>query len=231
MKRILEPELMDTVEDARQYNQMNHADVNATFVGDLIRFGDQCQRNGYDGLSTDVLDVGTGTALIPIELCRRKSAVRVIAVDDAVSMLDLAVYNLESAGLRERVSLVKGDAKSLDFDEGFFDTTICNSLVHHSPDPEACFKEMHRVTASGGILFVRDLNRPANAEIARQWVGEVAGDESEYCQRLFLDSLHASLTVEEVQQIVSNLGYDTQSVTMTSNRHWTWAAVKFSDAD
>lgn len=226
MKRTLEPELMDSLEDARQYNQMDHADVNRRFVDDLIAFANQCQTDGYDGLATDVVDVGTGTALVPVELCRAVDSVRVLAVDDAVNMLDLAIYNIEAANLRDRITLAKGDAKSLVFEDDMFDTTISNSLIHHSPQPGRCFSEMHRVTANGGILFVRDLVRPKTEAIAKQWVQQYAADATEYCQRLFLDSLQASLTMAEVQELVVDLGYDAKTVAMTSDRHWTWAAVK-----
>ena len=36
LPRILEPELMDTAEDAREYDAMDHAAVNAVFVNDLL---------------------------------------------------------------------------------------------------------------------------------------------------------------------------------------------------
>lgn len=226
LKRTLEPELMDTLEDARQYNRMDHAEVNRQFAEDLIAFADRCQAEGYDGLGPDVVDLGTGTALIPIELCRRVDSVHVLAIDDAVSMLDLAVYNIEAANLRDRITLAKGDAKSLIYEDETFDTTISNSLIHHSPDPQRCFEQMHRITSAGGILWVRDLARPDSDASAQQLVQQYAHDATDYCQRLFLESLHAALRIEEVQQMVSDLGYSPQTVTMSSDRHWTWAAVR-----
>lgn len=226
LNRTLEPELMDTLEDARQYNRMDHADVNRQFVDDLIAFASQCQCDGYDGLATEVADLGTGTALVPIELCRRVDSVHVLAIDDAVNMLDLAIYNIEAANFRDRITLAKGDAKSLVYEDETFDTTISNSLIHHSPDPPRCFVEMHRITAEGGILYVRDLSRPDSSAIAQQLVQQYAGDATDYCKQLFLQSLHAALTVSEVQQIVRDLGYSPQTVTMSSDRHWTWAAVR-----
>jgi ubiquinone/menaquinone biosynthesis C-methylase UbiE len=226
LKRTLEPELMDTLEDARQYNRMELADVNRQFVDDLIAFASQCQLEGYDGLATDVVDLGTGTALIPIELCRRADSVHITAIDGAVNMLDVAVYNIEAATLRDRITLVKGDAKSLVHEDETFDTAISNSLIHHLPDPESCFAQMHRITATGGILFVRDLVRPPTDAVAQQLVQQYTQQSTEYCQRLFLESLHAALTIEEVKHIVTGLGYDHQTVTMSSDRHWTWAARK-----
>ena len=63
-QRVLEGEVMDTAEEASDYNAMDHAAVNRIFVDDLLRCPDE-------QLTGDILDLGTGTALIPIELCRR----------------------------------------------------------------------------------------------------------------------------------------------------------------
>ncbi len=226
LKRTLEPELMDTLEDAREYNRMDNTNVNRQFTDDLIAFASRCQSAGYDGLAIDVADLGTGTALVPIELCRRVDSVHVLAIDDAVNMLDQAVYNIEAANMHDRITLAKGDAKALVYEDETFDTTISNSLIHHLPDPVRCFAEMHRITAAGGILFVRDLARPDSDAAAQQLVQQYAGGATDYCKQLFLQSLHAALRVDEVQQIVGDLGYGKQTVTMSSDRHWTWAAVR-----
>ncbi len=60
--RTLEVEVMDTPQEALDYNRMDHAEVNRLFAADL-------RSAGFDG--GDVLDVGTGTALIPIEICQQ----------------------------------------------------------------------------------------------------------------------------------------------------------------
>jgi hypothetical protein len=36
LDRILEPEFMDTAEEARDYDSMDHAEVNRRFVDDLL---------------------------------------------------------------------------------------------------------------------------------------------------------------------------------------------------
>ncbi|MCA9201957.1 MAG: SAM-dependent methyltransferase, partial [Planctomycetales bacterium] len=62
LARQLEPEVMDTPEEAREYDEMDHSSVNQAFVADML---------SSDFVVGDVLDLGTGTARIPIELCRR----------------------------------------------------------------------------------------------------------------------------------------------------------------
>ena len=80
LPRILEPEVMDSAEDARDYDTMDHTAVNRLFVIDFRRAWDT---------STPVLDVGTGTAQIPIELCRQHSI-----EDFTVTAIDLADHML-----------------------------------------------------------------------------------------------------------------------------------------
>jgi hypothetical protein len=39
---------------------------------------------------------------------------------------------------------------------------------------------------------------------------------------LFSDSLHAALTLDEVRDLVQSLGFPSETVEQTSDRHWTW---------
>ena len=229
MKRILEPELMDTPEAAAEYNAMDHVGVNQMFAQEFLAFAKETYANNLDAVAWEVLDVGTGTALLPIELCKINADVNVVAIDDAVSMLDLAVYNLEAAGMRERITLAKVDAKAMPYDDESIEMVIANSIHHHIPEPKVCFAEMVRVTEEDGILFVRDLARPADELALDGLVKQYAGKETAESQRLFADSLRAALTNREVADIVESLGFERATVSMTSDRHWTWAAVKNGD--
>ena len=61
---------------------------------------------------------------------------------------------------------------------------------------------MQRVTREGGILFVRDLMRPADPETLAQLVETYTGEETKYSQKLFADSLHAALSLDEIRAMV-----------------------------
>ena len=217
LERVLEPEVMDTPDEARDYDAMDHAAVNERFVTDLLSAG-------FAG--GDVLDLGTGTALIPIELCRRHPECRVMAVDLSIHMLELARYNIEVAGLIERITLAHVDAKSLPHADGQFDAVISNSIVHHIPEPLAVLRDSVRVCRSGGRLFFRDLLRPESDAQVRQLVATYAGQENERQQKMFDDSLRAALSLAEIRQLVETLDFDPANVAATSDRHWTWSALK-----
>jgi ubiquinone/menaquinone biosynthesis C-methylase UbiE len=217
LPRVLENEVMDSMQDAIEYNNMDHEQVNRTFVDDLLAAGD------FHG---EILDLGTGTALLPIELCRRHLDCYVMAVDLAISMLDVARYNIEIAMLTDRIQLDHVDVKQLPHGDDRFAAVISNGALHHIPEPLAAFREAVRVTAPGGLLFFRDLVRPEDQAALQQLVETYAGQTNDRQRRLFTDSLHAALTVEEVRDLVARLGFAPESVQATSDRHWTWVARK-----
>ena len=214
--RILEPEVMDTPEEARDYNAMDHTEVNRVFVDDFLA----CEFE-----ATDILDLGTGTAQIPVELCRRHQTCRVMAVDASVNMLDLARYNIDVAGMLERIQLQKANARTLEFADNMFDAVISNSIIHHIPEPIACLQEAVRVTRDGGMLFFRDLLRPESRNQLHQLVKTWTGDESEHAQQMFGESLHAALSLEEIREMIDSLGFPADTVQQNSDRHWTWSAI------
>src|SRR5262249_44284023 len=144
-------EVMDSAEEARDYDAMDHTQVNRVFVTDFLTV--------WDGQGP-ILDVGTGTAQIPIELCRFAPAAYVIAIDLAEHMLRVGRGNVQRAGLADRLQLECRDAKNLPYAPAHFGAVISNSIVHHIPEPERVLAEMVRVVRLGGVLFVRDLLRP-----------------------------------------------------------------------
>src|SRR4051812_23683030 len=112
LPRILEPEVMDSAEDASDYDSMDHRQVNQRFVADFLAFRPSSQ---------NVLDVGAGTAQIPIELCRRAAGLSMVAIDAAAHMIALGKQNIHRAGLDDRIRLERCDAKQLPFADGSFD--------------------------------------------------------------------------------------------------------------
>jgi len=213
--RILEPEVMDTEQEAIEYNTMDHSAVNHAFVDDLLRLVT---------VGTRVLDVGTGTALIPLELCSRGKQWRVVAVDLAKSMLDVAAKNVAAAGLQQQIELKLVDAKRLPLEDGEFGAVMSNSIIHHIPDPADCLKEMVRVVSrDGGLLFVRDLLRPESNEQLQHLVETYAADADEHQQKMFGESLHAALTLDEIRALAGCFGIAADSIQQTTDRHWTLA--------
>jgi ubiquinone/menaquinone biosynthesis C-methylase UbiE len=216
LPRLLEPEVMDTQEEASDYDSMDHSRVNRLFVSDFLQ--------AWNG-SGPVLDVGTGTAQIPIEFCRQAPDGVVLAIDAAAEMLKLARENVCKASLFERIQLQLVDAKRLPYPDQSIKALISNSIVHHIPQPKHFFAEVVRVMESQGTIFVRDLFRPDTEAELNHLVETYAGQDTPRQRQLFAASLHAALTVGEVRSLVAEFGFDRDTVTQSSDRHWTWCVA------
>lgn len=217
LQRVLEPEVMDTPAEARDYDAMDHAEVNRRFVGDFLTIWNR---------ANPILDVGTGTAQIPIELCRQSPLARVVAIDLAEHMLALARNNVARAGLTGSITIARADGKKLDDPDASFAAVISNSIIHHIPEPFASFAEMHRVCLPGGRLFIRDLLRPSDMAVLDSLVNTYAAGANDHQRKMFGDSLHAALTLAEVRELVGRLGYPAFCVQQTTDRHWTFSATR-----
>lgn len=232
LPRVLEPEVMDTATEALDYDAMDHREVNTRFCDDLFAFA---HARGVPAPDR-ILDVGTGTALIPIEVCGRAPSVTVDGIDLAEHMLALGRRNVTRAALDARIALHKLDAKRMGYADASFAGVVSNSIVHHIPEPADIFAEMWRVVAPGGVLFVRDLFRPESDALTVALVDTYAArtphDDPaivamhERQRALFDASLRAALTVDEVRALVGPLGIAPAAVQATSDRHWTLACTK-----
>lgn len=212
IQRVLEPEVMDTADEAAEYDAMAHEEVNRRFCQDLLAIEPSPRR---------VVDVGTGTARIPLELCRLNAGCVVTATDLADHMLAVAERNVRAAGMSERITLTRADAKGSVLPRQGFDVVMSNSIVHHIPTPSTLFAELMGLVAPGGLLFVRDLERPESEEKLAHLVATYAANDTPKQRGLFADSLRAALTLDEVVALVGSYGIAPSAVSRTSDRHWT----------
>ena len=149
-----------------------------------------------------------------------RSKWQIIAIDAAKSMLKVAAQHVQEANLQSSIRLELVDAKSLPYEDAHFDMIISNSLVHHLPNPLPFFKELKRVVKSNGGIFMRDLIRPENPEIMNALVESIGEEYDEYQKKLFRDSLHAALTLDEVNQLISQVDLQQVKAYQSSDRHW-----------
>ncbi|RKU35524.1 SAM-dependent methyltransferase [Candidatus Poribacteria bacterium] len=211
MKRILEPEVMDTREEAEAYDAMDHSAVNAAFVESVVELG---ASEGH------FLDLGTGPAQIPIFLAQSCPKIRITGIDLSVNMLALGERHVAEAGLADRIALECVDAKNLPYPDQSFDGVISNSIIHHLPDPMAAFQEISRVIRPDGLILIRDLMRPDTPEAAQALVDRYAADDTPYQKKLFYDSFLAALTIPEIEAMLVQTNLTNAIVVQSSDRHW-----------
>ena len=211
MKRILEPEVMDTCEEAEAYDAMDHTAVNIAFVERVVELG---ANQGH------FLDLGTGPAQIPILLAQRCPKIRITGIDLSVNMLTLGEQHVAEAGLADRIALEYVDAKDLPYPDQSFDGVISNSIIHHLPDPLTAFREISRVVRPDGLILIRDLMRPDTPQAAQALVDCYAADDTPYQKKLFYDSFLAALTIPEIEVMLAQTGLTDAIVVQSSDRHW-----------
>lgn len=211
--RILEPELMDTEDEALEYHAMDFSEPDGRFVRDAIAlFGDM--------RSMELADFGTGTAKIPVLIVKARNDARVFAIDPAAQMLRVAAQHVADAGLAGAITLARSDGRATKLAAARFDAVLSNSTVHHLHQPLALFREMKRVLKPGGAILVRDLCRPRSMDEAWATVKRVAAGDSLRQQQLFFDSLCAALTLEEAEKLALDVGWTDVRIAMSSDRHW-----------
>ena len=211
LPRVLEPEVMDTWEDAVEYDSMDFTDVNTSFAERALELAPP---------SGTILDVGTGSGRIPILILQRRPDFEVIAIDLSENMLRIGQQNVRRAQMEDKIVLRLLDAKNLPFPDGSFDMVISNSLAHHLPDPLPFFEEIPRVLKADAGLLIRDLIRPETERDVEALVEKYADDCDKRQKKLYRDSLCASLTIEEVEQLVKQSDLRGASVSKSSDRHW-----------
>jgi len=212
MPRILEPEVMDTWEDAIEYDAMDFSEVNTAFAQLAVELGP---------LSGRVLDAGTGTARIPILISQMRPQWQLTAIDFSQNMLLVAAQNVAAAGLQQQIQLELVDAKQMPYPDHHFDLVISNSLVHHLPHPLPFFQEVKRVLKPNGAILLRDLLRPTDQVTMEAHVARISAEYNQYQRKLFQDSLNASLTLDEVNQLLQLAGLEKVKLYQSSEIHWT----------
>lgn len=210
LQRTLEPEVMDTEQDAAEYAAIGNGAVNELFVTHALSLAPRQGR---------ALDLGTGPGDIAILLAER-SALEVVGLDLAESMLALARARAQRSSAAGRLSFVRDDGKGSQFLPGSFELVISNSVAHHVPEPVDLFREVGRLARPGAALLLKDLLRPASEAELTALVERYAADDTPYQRELFRCSLHAALTLTEVQRCCREAGLHDVAVAQVSDRHW-----------
>lgn len=107
-----------------------------------------------------VLDLCTGTADLALAVVRRGSGTRVIGVDFAGAMLQLAGQKVRALGLQAQIGLVRGDAMRIPLAGGSCDAATIAFGIRNVAQPELALRELSRVIKPGGRLAILEFGQP-----------------------------------------------------------------------
>jgi len=105
--------------------------------------------------ATRILDVGTGTGTLAIELLRRWPQVRVTAIDASSGMVAAAwaeADRLLTEEQRARLELRTAFADDLGLDDGSVDAAVSSFVLQLVPNRFRALRETHRVLRPGGVF-------------------------------------------------------------------------------
>lgn len=196
LPRKPEPEVMGDADEVEAYASaagQSYLDaIDNTLVDQVVSLG---RASGW------LLDIGTGPGGIPLKIAARLPQLRVVGVDYSVNMIRAAHRAAAERGLAGRARFLAGDACRLAFPDACFDVVLSNSVLHHLENPVALLDEMARVARPDGAVLLRDLRRPGRW-IFPLHVGWYGRHYSGLMKKLYVDSVHAAYTGEELGELL-----------------------------
>ena len=158
---------------------------------------------GYRLSGKRVLDIGTGSGLLAIELARVRPEWQITGIDISEDMQKIARENAARVNLAASIDFQQASAAALPFADGYFSLVICNSSLHLWADPIKVFKEIARVTSPGGYCLIWDNLRLAMLHPFLSLIGWIMGMNASQ-RRLWMQAVRSSYTIGEAKAMLKN---------------------------
>jgi ubiquinone/menaquinone biosynthesis C-methylase UbiE len=102
-----------------------------------------------------VLDIGTGTGFVPLQIARYLGTKDVfICSDISEKMLSVCKDNVFGSDFTCTFRFLRLDGRTINLDDGSVDVATMNSVLHHIPDTKPFLAEIDRILKPGGLLIV-----------------------------------------------------------------------------
>ena len=210
MRRVPEPELMESIDQARAYSCADFSESNNLFVSNLFRLTEIKAK-------TKILDIGCGDGEIPINISKKQTC-KITAVDGSASMLT-EFHKKLTINKITNIKIIKSliDKKLLVGEK--FNIVITNSLIHHIRDIESFWQNLIRLTHDDGIICCMDLKRPINESALDKLIDTYGGNDLTL-RKDFENSLRSSYSINEVKAQLNNIDKISFAIKSVSDRHF-----------
>jgi len=214
MRRIVEPEIMDDLEQAKAYDEADFSESHNRIV-DL--FSELAPPKALQGL---VLDLGCGSGDLDFRLLNALPECSIIGIDGSRAMIELArEAAARHPNFEGRASFVEAFIPSDTIPKAPYSTLMSNGFLHHLHNPQGLWETIKERATPDTFIFVSDLRRPAGMDEAHRIVEELASDEAEILKRDFFNSLCAAFRVREVEEQLAQAGIAGLTVRQLHENH------------
>jgi len=114
-----------------------------------------------EGISGNIVDLGTGPGRLPIEIAKRISKGKLFGVDLSPDMIKIAKKNAETAGLGDRIEYKVSSASNTGLKDNSMDLVLSTNTLHHLSEPVKAFNEIYRILKRGGQAWLFDGRKDA----------------------------------------------------------------------
>jgi len=153
--------------------------------------------------SGTVLDIGTGSGLLAIELAKAKDChFNIIAIDISENMIRQATENARQAGVEHRIKFLVSTAAALPFPDSYFDLVISYASLHHWFEPVAVFNEVERIVKETGNFIIRDNKRVYQNPFWKSAIWIISRFMNKRHRENWPKAILASYTIPEVKEIL-----------------------------
>jgi len=151
-----------------------------------------------------VLDIGTGSGLLAIELGKVKGChFNIIAIDISPNMIRKAIENARRAGVEDRIKFLVSTAAAIPFPDNSFDLVMSYASLHHWREPVTVFNEVERVVKETGSLIIRDNKRVYQNPFWKSIIWFISRFMNKRHRENWPDAILAGYTIPEVKRILS----------------------------
>ena len=139
---------------APKYDLLNHVlsmKIDVLWRNNLVKW----MRKDHPKL---VLDVATGTGDLAIAVQKGLEA-EVVGLDLSQQMLNVGIDKIKKINLSDKITMVKGDAENLAFEDNKFDAVSVAFGVRNFENLEKGLAELRRVVKENGSVFILEFSK------------------------------------------------------------------------
>ncbi|SDE53682.1 bifunctional demethylmenaquinone methyltransferase/2-methoxy-6-polyprenyl-1,4-benzoquinol methylase UbiE [Riemerella columbipharyngis] len=139
---------------APKYDMLNHLfsmKIDTLWRKNLVKWMEQDHPK-------EILDVATGTGDLALALCKGLKT-KVVGLDLSKKMLDIGVEKVKKQKLEDSITMIKGDAENLSFEDNRFDAVSSAFGVRNFEDLEKGLSELRRVVKPGGSVYILEFSK------------------------------------------------------------------------